>query len=284
MAVFSRLLATVASAYGLQALFAGVFVPQANEKYYDLCGATGFLTTTFVSMYYPWLKERFWDAKAVPFSPLSSFAPRQLLLNAALAVWSIRLGSFLVQRAIKAGGDSRFDQVKHQPGKFAFFWFAQATWITLVGLPVYLANAIPAAAHPPLGGRDFVSLALLASSFAFEVTADRQKSAWRAAKDNKLHDEKFITSGLWGISRHPNYAGEIGIWSGMWALGALSGALPAPGIITSAASPLMTYALLRYVSGVPPLEKSGNKKFGNDPKWQEYTRNVPVLFPWGPKN
>ena len=118
MPVFSRLLPVIASAYGLQAgsslvsvelyivvihqfllvpVLAGVFVPQANEKYYDLGGAMGFLSTTFASLYYPSLKAKFWDRVPGAISPnLTSFAPRQLLLTGCLTLWSARLGSFLV--------------------------------------------------------------------------------------------------------------------------------------------------------------------------------------------
>ncbi|TFY80660.1 hypothetical protein EWM64_g3355 [Hericium alpestre] len=133
---FSRLLPVAGCAYAL----AAVFVPAANEKFYDLGGALGFLSTTFVSLYYPTIKAKFWDGigRNVQWPPLSSFAPRQLLLSAALGIWTIRLGSFLAQRALKAGGDSRFDEVKHQPAKFTTFWMVQATWILLVGLPVYM--------------------------------------------------------------------------------------------------------------------------------------------------
>ncbi|TDL20775.1 DUF1295-domain-containing protein [Rickenella mellea] len=287
MPVFSRILPSLVSAYGLQAALAAIFVPQANEKYYDLGGAFGFLSTTFISLYYPSLKDKFYIGKPGPLPRLTSFAPRQLLLSACLGIWSIRLGSYLAQRAIKAGGDSRFDEVKHQPGKFTFFWFAQATWIFVVGFPVYLANSLPAHLNPALGPRDYISLGIFASSFLFEVIADRQKAAWRAAKDNKEHDEKFITRGLWSISRHPNYAGEIGIWAGIWALSTnslQSVYFPRYTPVFALASPALTYCLLRYVSGVPPLEKSGNKRFGNDPKYLEYKRNTPVLFPWGPKD
>lgn len=79
----------------------------------------------------------------------------------------------------------------------------QATWISLVGLPVYLTNVLPAPLHPPMGTRDYAALALFAGSLLWEVTADRQKTAWRKAKDAKQHDEKFISNGLWSISRHP---------------------------------------------------------------------------------
>ncbi|EIN09848.1 DUF1295-domain-containing protein [Punctularia strigosozonata HHB-11173 SS5] len=283
MAVLSRLLPVVASAYGLQSVLAAIFVPQANEKFYDLGGALGFMSTTFISLYYPALKSKFYEGKIISLPPLSSFAPRQLLITACLGVWSARLGSFLFNRAMKAGGDSRFDEVKHQPGTFTVFWMAQATWVLLVGLPVYLVNVLPGHLHPALSIRDYAAAALFASSFLFEVTADHQKSVWRKARDRKQHDEKFLTSGLWGISRHPNYVGEVGIWTGIWALSTASlqtAYFPRGTVALAAASPLFTYFLLRKVSGVPPLERAGNKKFAGDPKWAEYKTNVPIFWPF----
>ncbi|KZT29793.1 DUF1295-domain-containing protein [Neolentinus lepideus HHB14362 ss-1] len=286
MTVFSRLLPSIVSAYALQGVLAAIFVPQANEKYYDLGGALGFLSTTLVSLYYPSLKAKLWDRLPVPVPALTTFAPRQLLATACLGLWSARLGSFLVARALRAGGDARFDDVKHDPPKFSAFWMAQATWVLLVGLPVYTLNALPPAAHPPLGVRDCAALVLFAGSFLFEIAADRQKSAWRRTKENKEHEEKFITSGLWSVSRHPNYVGEVGIQTGIALLATASlqtAYFPRGAVALAALSPLTTYFLLRKVSGVPPLEKSGDKKFGSDPKWLEYKRTVPVFFPWGPK-
>lgn len=118
-------------------------------------------------------------------------------------------------------------------------------------------NTIPAAAHPPLGVRDYLSVSIFAASWLFEIgewsetflyleetlsptscssvlevvhvapyayitltfpwpsnvicadrastVADQQKTNWRRAKERKDHDEQFITSGLWSISRHPKY-------------------------------------------------------------------------------
>ncbi|KAF8071664.1 hypothetical protein FPV67DRAFT_889820 [Lyophyllum atratum] len=287
MTVFSRLIPTLASAYGLQAVLAAIFVPQQNEKYYDLGGALGFLSTTFVSLYYPALKAKFYDGVPGALPRLTSFAPRQLLLSAALGIWSVRLGSFLAHRAIKAGGDSRFDEIKTQPGKFTCFWMAQATWISLVGLPVYLCNTLPPSLHPALTIRDYAAVGLFAASFLFEVIADRQKSAWRNAQNKKHHDDKFITSGLWSISRHPNYVGEVGIWTAIWALSTPSlqtAHFPRGTVALAALSPLFTWFLVRNLSGVPPLEKSGDKKFGDDPKWQHYKRTVPIFWPWGSYN
>ncbi|KAI0360095.1 DUF1295-domain-containing protein [Trametes cingulata] len=284
MPLFSRLVPAVVSAFGLQSVLAMIFVPQANEKFYDLGGSLGFISTTLISLYYPHLKLKYWDRiPNATLPPITYFAPRQILLNAAILAWSTRLGSFLFSRAMKAGGDSRFDEVKHKPAAFTGFWMAQAVWVLVVGLPVYMVNTLPPANHPKLGRLDYLSLSILAGSWLFEIVADHQKSAWRRAKENKQHDDKFITQGLWALSRHPNYVGEVGVWTGMWLLS--GGSLRAPFFpkgawLMAGVSPLLTWFLLTRVSGVPPLERAGDKKFGDDPKWQEYKRNVPVFWPW----
>ncbi|KAL1758336.1 hypothetical protein FB107DRAFT_288645 [Schizophyllum commune] len=282
MHVFSRLLPSLASAYALQAAFALYCVPTQNDIFYDLAGSLGFLSTTFISLYYPHLKAKF-NGQPGSLPSLLSFAPRQLLLSGALSIWTIRLGLFfLFPRALKNGGDSRFDEIKKEPVKFTLFWLGQATWVFLVGLPAYMANTLPASLHPPLGARDYLSFGLFAGSLLFEMIADKQKSNWRAAKNAKQHDEKFISSGLWSISRHPNYVGEVGIQAGIWALatGTLQAGYFPPGSIALAGlSPIVTYLLLRKVSGVPPLEEAGDKKFGNDLGWAHYKKTVPIFWP-----
>lgn len=78
-----------------------------------------------------------------------------------------------------------------------------ATWIVVVGFPVYLVNTFPNHVHPALGACDYFAFGLYVGSLLVEVIADRQKTAWRKGKENKEHDEEFISSGLWNISRHP---------------------------------------------------------------------------------
>ncbi|CDO70875.1 hypothetical protein BN946_scf184804.g7 [Trametes cinnabarina] len=96
MALFSKLVPSVVSAFALQSAFALIFVPQANEKYYDLGGSIGFVSTTLVSLYYPHFRAKYVERlPSAIIPPLSSFAPRQLILNAAILAWTARLGSFL---------------------------------------------------------------------------------------------------------------------------------------------------------------------------------------------
>ena len=81
----------------------------------------------------------------------------------------------------------------------------QATWVTLIGLPVYAINVIPSAMVPALGFTDALGLGVWLAGFLLEVVADRQMRQWSEAKRNKEHDEEFLHSGVWSKSRHPNY-------------------------------------------------------------------------------
>jgi steroid 5-alpha reductase family enzyme len=89
------------------------------------------------------------------------------------------------------------------------FWIGQATWVSLVGLPIFALNAIPPRLHPALNWKDFVGIGVWTAGFAIEVIADYQKSQWRKEKDENKHNEEWISRGLWAKSRHPNYFGKL---------------------------------------------------------------------------
>ncbi|KAK1227678.1 hypothetical protein PQX77_009303 [Marasmius sp. AFHP31] len=273
MAIFSKLIPPLATSLTVQAIFASIFVPLQDDRCYDLGGTIGFLTTTFVSVYYPTLRASFEAGKLLPLPSLSNLAPRQLLLTSSLAFWTSRLGLFLFQRALQSGGDSRFDRIKRRPARFTTSWMIQGVWTFLVGMPVYLSNAVPPRLHPALSFRDYLGFGIFAGSFLLEALADYQKSKWKREKNLKKHSERFIKTGVWSISRHPNYLGEIGIWTGLWLLstrGLQASGSPRAAAAVSAISPLFTYFILNKVSGIPLIENANNKKFANDPEWLRY--------------
>jgi steroid 5-alpha reductase family enzyme len=131
-------------------------------------------------------------------------------------------------------------------------------------------------------GLFFVGLLVFVIGFVVEIIADMQKSQFRKDPNNK---DQFIQHGLWSISRHPNYFGEITLWLGIaiMSLSSLTGWQ-----YISLISPLFTYLLLVYVSGVRLLEISGMEKWGHTEKYQAYIKNTPSLFPFtnpkGPDN
>ncbi|CAD6571362.1 MAG: hypothetical protein TREMPRED_000272 [Tremellales sp. Tagirdzhanova-0007] len=273
----SRLAGVIGFTYAFQTAFAAYAVPNQTEKYYDLAGSLGFISSTILSFYSPSIRSLFLAGPRIPFTFTHHF--RQALISAMYIVWAGRLGSFLLQRIQKHGKDGRFDEIKKNPILFSFAWFGQATWITCVSLPALLINTLPRAAHPALGLRDLIAVGIWAGGLGLEIVADRQKSAWRKAKDEKKHQEKFITSGVWSLSRHPNYLGEILLQCGPPLLALPS--LPSTAVRSLVCiSPVFTYFLLRYASGVPPLEQSAEKKWGSDKEWRKYADETSVLVPW----
>jgi steroid 5-alpha reductase family enzyme len=128
------------------------------------------------------------------------------------------VGSYLFVRIMKDGSDSRFDDIKKSKPSLIGAFMIQAAWVSLCLFPVMAINAIPSASLallPKLMLTDLFGFALYAGGLGFEVVADRQKTKWVEDKKKKLHDEQFITSGLWAKSRHPNYFGESTLWTGI---------------------------------------------------------------------
>jgi len=229
--------------------------------------------------------ERFYDAVGTStfwWLTIKSFGLRKekLLRNyvnsGLVLLWSGRLGSFLVQRMLKDGKDSRFDGVRNKPGKFLFYWLMQGLWTVVTGLPVYLINS--KTSEDPKDSQettmqDIIGWSMWAIGFALQVAADSQKRAFRAKPEN--HD-KFITSGVWAWSQHPNYFGEMLMWAGIW----VSSSSQMQGVeLATILCPLFNFCLLRFVSGVPLLQHHARKKWGSDSTWQQYHKQTPLLVP-----
>lgn len=238
-----------------------VFIPSAmarTERYYDLTGAITYLSVIGVA--------------AALAQPLDL---RAVVAAGLVAVWAIRLGSFLFLRISKDGHDRRFDQIKTNPLRFLVTWTLQGLWVTLTAACALMIISSETRIAPDLFF--YLGLVIWIVGFGIEVIADAQKSAFRRDPENA---RKFITSGLWSWSRHPNYVGEIVLWLGMAVM-----AVPVLSVWQWVAliSPLFVYLLLNRVSGVPLLEKRAREKWGEDPAYQAYCEKTPVLFPFGGK-
>lgn len=236
-----------------------VFVPSLaarTERYYDLTGSLTYLLVV---------------ALALAFGNRD---PRSLLLGLLVAVWAVRLGSFLFTRILREGADRRFDALKQDPARFLLAWTLQGLWVFLTASSA-LAAMTTSTPVPP-GPLAALGAAVWTAGLAIEVAADRQKAAFRADPRNR---DRFIATGLWSWSRHPNYFGEVLLWTGvaLVALPALSG----PSLATLV-SPVFVYVLLTRVSGIPLLEARSDAKWGEDPDYRAYKARTPVLWPRRP--
>ena len=232
-----------------------VFIPSAlakTEHYYDLTGGLTYLSVIVAAV----LLSGDLDLRA-------------MLVAGMVMVWALRLSIFLFIRVSKAGRDSRFDEWKQRPLQFLMAWTIQGLWVLLTAAAALAA--ITGGTREPLGAIGIAGIVVWAIGMVIEIVADRQKSAFKADPANH---GRFIHTGLWAWSRHPNYFGEIVLWTGM--------AIVAAPILTgwqwaTMISPVFVAFLLIRVSGIPLLEAKADERWGGQADYEAYKARTPVL-------
>ena len=229
-----------------------------TEKFYDLTGTLTYLSVTWYALY----------MSSDKFTNLNGASIAIVLL---ISIWAIRLGSFLFSRIHKDGEDKRFRTIKPSATQFFMTWTLQGLWVSLCSMCAL--TAISSESGVVVNAFYYLGVGLFIYGFYTEVKADNEKSKFRSAPENR---EKFITTGLWAKSRHPNYFGEIVLWTAIAviSLPSLSGLQ-----YITLISPIFTYVLLVHVSGVRMLEARGQKKWGHLEEYKTYQKSTPMLFP-----
>lgn len=233
------------------------FVPAfllQTERFFDLTGSFTFISVATLAI----LLSAAVDA-------------RRILLWSMVVLWAIRLGVFLVRRIRKAGKDVRFDEVKPSLIRFLNVWTIQGLWVAFTAGAALAA--ITSASRKPLDLLAVIGLLVWVLGFGIEVAADSQKRRFSAQPENK---GRFIQTGLWARSRHPNYFGEITLWIGiaLVALPVLQGWQ-----LVTLFSPAFVALLLTRVSGIPLLEKRADERWGGQADYEAYKKRTPVLIP-----
>ena len=226
-------------------LFIPAYIFQ-TEKFYDLSGSLTYISVVLFCFYNN--------------SDSNNINLGNLIISLMIIIWATRLGSFLFIRIKKAGEDIRFREIKKSPSRFFMTWTLQGMWVSLCSACALtgIANGIL------INSYFYIGFVIFTIGFITEIIADNQKTIFRKDPNNK---DKFINSGLWKYSRHPNYLGEITLWLGISIISFSS--LNEWELITLI-SPIFTYLLLVYVSGIRILEYNGNKKWGHLDSYKEY--------------
>lgn len=240
-----------------------VFIPSyfyKTEKFYDITGTVAYLSILLTTAY------------LINLVNDEGILLRSIISIIFVMIWAIRLGIFLFKRVIKVGEDKRFEHAKKSFSKFLMFFNISALWVflTIVNVLTMIINNSDSVTD--LFFIIGVSIAII--GFIIEVVADMQKRKFRTNISNK---GQFISSGLWSISRHPNYFGEMMIWVGM-------SFVTIPILIgwqfITLISPIFVIFLLTKVSGINLLEASANDKWSADKNYQDYKDKTSVLIPF----
>ena len=239
-----------------------LFIPSyifQTEKFYDLTGSLTYITVlSFVVFGMKTAVHEMMDL-------------RSTLIYFCIMIWTVRLGGFLFWRVLKDGHDKRFKSILPSFSTLFMTWSLSAAWVFIQSLSALVALTV--IKQVEIGIVGWIGLGLWFFGFGFQVVADYQKTKF---KSDARNDGEFITGGLWNLSRHPNYFGEVALWTGIsvMAVPVMSGLQ-----YVSLISPIFGFLLIYYVSGVRLLEGRSDKRWGNRPDYQEYKRNTPVFFP-----
>ena len=238
------------------------FVPSffyRTEKYYDFIGMIAYLSCVALSLIL------IYQSKGI-------IHMRTLIVSSMVVIWTVRLGTFLFKRIKLEKEDKRFKDLKNSFSGFLFAWTISGAWVFITA-----SNAFTMTINNYNSIKDvyfYLGTILWIFGFLFEVISDEQKRRFKLDKNNK---GKFISTGLWSISRHPNYFGEIVLWFGISVISFPT--LNSWQFITLI-SPVFVFLLLTKVSGVNHLEKRSDQEWGQDPSYVQYKTSTPVLFPY----
>ena len=195
----------------------------------------------------------------------------KLLLVLLVVVWGLRLGIFLFIRVVKTKRDKRFDGIREEPLKFASFWILQAVSVFIILLPTIYTLLLDR--ETSLGWFSYIGFLIAILGIAIESIADIQKFVFKNIPENAM---KWISTGLWKYSRHPNYLGEILMWVGVYIY-----VLPYLNdlALLTIVSPIYISILLLFVSGIPKLEKEYEKRYEGNSEYEKYVRSTGRFLP-----
>lgn len=237
-----------------------VFIPSnaaRTERYYDLTGSITYIGVALVAL----ALSGDLDARAV-------------IAGVMVIAWAVRLGTFLFRRIRRDGKDGRFDEIKTDTIRFLVSWTVQGLWVLLTAAAALAI--ITSTERKEVEWLGYLGIAVWIAGFTIEAVADMQKSRF---KRDQANEGRFISTGLWAWSRHPNYFGEITLWTGVAIL-----AIP---ILSGwqwvvLVSPVFVTVLLTRISGIPMLERRADDRWGGDEDYRAYKAATPVLIPSPP--
>ncbi len=203
------------------------------------------------------------------------FIGRKLLIVVLSTIWGLRLTLHVLIRNWGKPEDFRYQKWRNESGKI--WWFKSLFQVFLLqGFLMWVISTPLLAAQyfnrtPNLNLFDYTGVLIWAVGFFFETAGDLQLTRF---KRNPANKGKLLSTGVWRLSRHPNYFGDAAQWWGFFLIALAAGGW------WSIFSPVIMTLFLVQVSGVVLLEKTlTNSK----PGYKEYVARTSAFIPWFPK-
>ena len=199
------------------------------------------------------------------------FYSHQIIVLVMVTLWGLRLATYLFVRILKTKRDKRFDGIRENFRKFAVFWTFQAFTVWVVMLPsTYLLSK---SVRKEFSLVMIVGVVIWLIGITIETISDWQKFQF---KNNPKNKGKWIESGIWRYSRHPNYFGEMTLWWGIFIF-----SVPFQSSLSwlTIAGPIFITYILLFASGIPTLEKKYDVRYKDNKGYQDYKKRTSLLVP-----
>jgi len=194
-----------------------------------------------------------------------------IIFAVMILLWALRLGIFLLIRVRRTGKDKRFNDKRDNFWKFGGFWLLQGISVWLIMIPSILFFS---KVKINLDLVSYIGIIIWGCGLIIETVSDIQKFNF---KKNLENNDRWIESGLWKYSRHPNYFGEIMLWVGIYLY--VLPTLTAWESLLGAIGPIYIATIILFVSGIPILEKSADARWGQQNEYQNYRKRTSLLIP-----
>ena len=256
------LAALAAIALSLSVLMAGAWVVQQRS------GNSGWVDTIWTfSLGFVGVGSALWPVAGSPPNP------RQWLVAALVAIWSLRLGAHIAVRTAGISDDPRYAAFASEwgvdsPRKMFIFLQNQGLGSVPLVFAIFVAARFP---DDALRFQDALGALILFAGIAGEALADAQLKKFRGDPANK---GRVCDTGLWRWSRHPNYFFE---WLGWLAYPVIALSTAYPWGWASLLAPAFMYWILVYVTGIPPLEQQMLRSRGQ--RYRDYQSRTSMFFP-----
>ncbi|KAL2263222.1 hypothetical protein VTK26DRAFT_7716 [Humicola hyalothermophila] len=211
------------SGFAFSVMLGAVFlvVAEINRNYSQVDRCWSLLPTVYTAHYDIWAR-----LNGLPSQRIDAVLLFSTIWSARLTYNYWRKGGYNVGHE-----DYRWEVIRQNIPKpvfhifnWTFISFIQSILLFLIAAPTYII-LLASTIDPDLSNADTAYLATELGLILVEHLADQQQWAYQGAKKQYRETSKvprgfkkadldrgFVTSGLWGYSRHPNFAAEQSIW------------------------------------------------------------------------